>query len=119
MARPIVIELSNRGRTGRRRAPRLKDADLAERNLYRAVRRSAGAIDAGTRRYQKSRRTSARRERDGAFIDLVPNMAKGVAVTAGKIGPVPLDLLRATPPNSIRRMARRSVRLASRAIDRS
>ncbi len=111
---PVLIELT--GTKSAKRKPRLDDADQMERNLYRASRRTAKAADKGLRRYDKSRRKSARRERDGAVIDLMPNMAKGMAASAGTLAALPIDLMRAGSPRSVRRIARRSTRSAARAL---
>ncbi len=108
VARPIVIDVPGGPR-------RTSDAEHVERNLYRAARRTARAAEAGVRRYEKVRRRSARRERDGAVVDLLPNVARGVAATAGRLAPVPVDLARAATPRSVRRITRRSVRAAARA----
>ena len=69
------------------------------------------------RRYRKVRRKSARRERDGPVIDLLPNIASGMPAGSAKLAPEPIDLLRATWPPTMRRMARRTVRAGARAFD--
>lgn len=128
MGTPILLERSKSSGSkntvkkaggSKKRKPRLKDADRIERHLYRAAERSADAADRGVRRYNKARKSSARRERDGAIIDLMPNMARGMAVTAGRLAPVPLDLVRAGMTPSVRRVTRRSVRATARMLDRS
>ena len=119
MGTPIVLQRPKKGGASSKRKPRLKDADRIERHLYRAAERTADAADRGLRRYNKSRKSSARRERDGALIDLMPNVARGMAVSAGRVAPVPLDLLRAGMTPSMRRMTRRSVRATARMLDRS
>ena len=119
MGTPIVLERAKKGGDSKKPKPRLKDVDRIERHLYRAAERTADAADRGLRRYNKSRKSSARRERDGALIDFMPNMARGMAVSAGRMAPVPLDLLRAGMTPSMRRMTRRSVRASARMLDRS
>ena len=103
----------------KRDKPRLKDADRAERNLYRAARRTADAAQTGLRRYDKARKKLDRRERDGAIIDMIPNSTRGMVAAAGRLTPIPLDVMRAASPRSIRRVSRRTVRAVARAIDRS
>lgn len=99
--------------------PRLKDADRAERNLYRAARRTADGAQTGLRRYDKARKKSGRRERDGAIIDVIPNSARGMVAAAGRLAPIPLDVMRAASPKLIRRVSRSTVRASARIIDRS
>lgn len=118
MGTPIVWERStNKGK--KRSKPRLKDADRAERSLYRAARRTADAAQSGIHRYDKARKKSDRRERDGAIIDVIPNSARGMVAAAGRLTPIPLDVMRAASPKSIRRVSRGTLRAAARVIDRS
>jgi hypothetical protein len=119
MGPPIVLERSKKGRGKKKRKPRIKELDRAERYLYRATKRTVGAADKGLRTYDKARRRSARRYRDGAVIELVPNVTRGMVVGAGRMAPVPLDLVRAAWPRSVRRSTRRSVRSLARVMDRS
>ena len=112
MGTPIVLERAKSGK--KKPKPRWKEADRFERYTYRATRRTADAFDRGVRRYEKARKKSARRERDGAIIDWVPNVTRGMVVTAGRMAPVPLDMLRAVWPRSMRRTMRRTVRATAR-----
>ena len=116
MGTPIVLERRKKG--GKKQKPRLKEADRAERYFYKATKRTVDAADRGLRRYDKARRKSAKRERDGALIDVVPNVARGMTVAAGRMAPVPLDLLRASWPRSMRRTTRRTVRSTARMLER-
>lgn len=119
MGAPIVLERPKSNKSSKSRKPRLKDADRFERDMYRAASRMATAADRGVRRYNKERKKSAKRERDGAIIDLMPNLARGMSVSAARSAPVPLDLLRAGFTPTLRRTTRRSVRATARMLDRS
>lgn len=120
---PIVFERmkskSSSKKSGSKKKVRLKDADHVERHLTRALTRSVQAADIGVEKYKKVRRKSARRERDGAIIDLIPNMTRGAAVTAGRMAPVSIDLMRAGLTPAVRRMSRRTIRSTARSINRS
>lgn len=111
---PIVLE---RAKKKSKKKPRWRDADTMERNLYKAARRTAEAADKGVRRYEKARKKSAKRRRDGALIDLVPNVAEGMAAGSGKLALVPLDVARAAWPRSARRATRDTVRVLARVSD--
>ena len=115
MGTPIVLERAKK--KSKKSKPRWRDADTAERNLYKAARHTADAADKGMRRYEKARKKSAKRERDGALIDLMPNMAKGMAAGSSKLALVPLDMARAAWPRSMRRTTRRTVRAMARVVD--
>jgi hypothetical protein len=117
MGTPIVFERAKQGDGDKKRKPRWKDADRTERHLYRAAQRSADAAAKGMRRYDRARSKSARKQRDGALIDLVPNMAKGMTTTARRLVPVPLDMLRAANTPTVRRITRRTVRATARTFD--
>ena len=116
MGTPIVLERVGTGgkKKKKRRKPRWEEGDRFERYTYRATQRTADAFDRGVRRYEKARKKSARRERDGAVIDFIPNVTRGMVVTAGRMAPVPLDMLRAVWPRSMRRTMRRTVRATAR-----
>ena len=117
MGRPIIYEWATASKKAKK--PRLRELDRAERQTFRAVDRSTKAMTKGVQRYEKARKKSAKRERDGALIDFVPNLARGGAVTAAKLAPVPLDLMRAGFTPSVRRATRRSVRATARMLNGS
>ena len=116
MAQPIVLERTKKSNKKKNRTSRMKDADRAERHLYIAAQSSVSATEKGLRRYNKDRRDSARRERDGAIIEFMPNVASGMVVGARHLAPLPLDFIRAMP---IRRMTRSSLRATTWILDRS
>lgn len=116
MAPPIILKRTNKNEEGESRPRRMKDADRAERAFFLAAERTVYATSRGLRRYDKSRQASARRERDGAIIDLLPNMSRGMVVGTKHLAPLPLDLLRAVP---IRRMTRRSMRAVTWMLETS
>jgi hypothetical protein len=117
MGTPIVFERATS--SSKRKKPRLGELDRAERQFFKAADRSTKAASRGMQSYDKARKKSARRERDGAIIDVIPNIARGGAVTAAKLAPVPLDLLRAGFTPSVRKASRRTVRAAARMFDGS
>ena len=121
---PIVLErptssASRSNKPGAKKKPRLKDADTIERHLTRAMTRTVSAADKGLVRYKKASKKSSRSQRDGAIVDVIPNMTRGAAVTAGRMAPVSIDLMRAGLTPSVRRMTRQTVRSTARLINRS
>lgn len=113
---PVVVERPDADRAGRKRR---RPAERAEHRLVRVAQRTVEAGDVALRRYEKERRRSSRREKDGAVVDLVPNATRAAVAGSAKLAVVPLDLLRAVPPKTMRRASRRSLRAATRMLDRS
>ena len=115
MVQPIVLERTKKSNKKKSSKSRMRDADRAERHLYIAAQRTVSATEKGLRRYKKDRRASARRERDGAIIEFIPNVASGMVVGATHLAPLPLDFIRAMP---VRRMTRSSLRATTLILDR-
>lgn len=118
MGRPIILERVE-PESKKRKKNRLQGLNRMEREIYRASDRTAKAATRGVQRYEKGRKKSAKRERDGAIIDLMPNLARGGAVSAARMAPVPFDMVRAGFSPTVRRATRRSVRATARMLDRS
>jgi hypothetical protein len=116
MAPPIILKRPKKSGGSKSRKLRMKDADRAERAFFLAAERTVYATGKGLRRYDRSRRASARRERDGAIIDLLPNMSRAMVVGTRHLAPLPMDLVRAVP---IRRMTRRSMRAVTWMLETS
>lgn len=116
MATPIILERSNKSGANKNEKRRLKDADRAERALFLAAERTVSAANKGLRRYDRSRQSSGRRERDGAIIDVLPNLGRGMVVGTKHLTPLPLDLMRTVP---MQRMTRRSMRAMTWMLDTS
>jgi hypothetical protein len=112
---PVVVEV----RRDNREKSRFPDAHRVEKRLYRSAQRFAEATDVAIRRYNKARRASARRESDGAVLDLIPNMTRSVIDGSRRLTLVPVDLLRAGSTDSMRKLTRRSLRATGRMLDGS
>ena len=79
LATPIVLE--KKKKRIKRYSRGLEDIQIVERHMTRATRRAVRSIEKGLSTYQRSRNTSARKIRDGAIVDFVPNVAKGMGRT--------------------------------------
>ncbi len=115
MAAPIVIERKKKKRK-KRYSQGFKDIQIMERRLTRASHRMAQSIDEGMDTYRKARNKSARKKRDGAIVDFVPNVAKGAGKTLRTASLVPYDLARASYPKIARRIVRGQIRFVSRLV---
>lgn len=95
------------------------DLDGAERHLYRAARRTSRGVSRGLARYDEARAESAAESDDGVVVDMLPNVARGMATTTREVALVPLDLVRAAYRAGGRRVVRRGARTGVRVIDRT
>lgn len=97
-----VIERQKKRR--RKTSRELRDVEQMERHLGRAAQRAARAMAEGLDTYQRRRRRSAQRKRDGALRDLPRNAAAGMARTLRLSSRVPVDLARAADTPTVRRV---------------
>ena len=115
--RVFCLQLHRRGSRGPGLPPPgLKDVQIMERRLSRASNRIADAAASGFSTYRKRRNRSARRKRDGAIRDLLPNSARGMGRSLRRMSLVPYDLARAVNTRTVRRMVRRRLRFTSGAV---
>jgi len=86
---------SNSDKKGKRkrRSRGLRNLDTALNRLTRSGKKLAGAVDDGFKTYRDERKKSARKKKDGAILDLVNNVADGVAKAQEKSGGATKDLL--------------------------
>ncbi|MCP4540879.1 MAG: hypothetical protein GY832_27400 [Chloroflexi bacterium] len=112
---PIVIERKKKKRK-KKYSQGFEDIQIMERNLTRASHRTVQAIDKGMDTYRKARNKSARKKRDGAIVDLAPNIAKSAGKTLRTASVLPYDLIRASYPKTARRLVRGQIRFVSRLL---
>ncbi len=91
----------------------LKGIQKAERRASKAANRLASSVASGIATYRKRRDQSAGKRRDGALIDVVPNLARGLGKSIRKASLVPYDLAKTFNTKSRRRRLRRFVRLVT------
>jgi len=114
--RPIVIE-RERGRAKRRYSRGTQDFQIIERRLVKSARRLTVAIQKGIDTYLTERDRSADRKRDGALVDLIPNVGEGISIALRKASPVVSDLSRAFYTRRTRRVVKRKVNATGRLIN--
>ena len=113
---PIVLEKKKNKKKKKRYSRGFEDIQIVERHLTRASHRAVRSMEKGLTTYQKSRNKSARKVRDGAVVDFVPNVAKGVGRTVRAASSIPYELAKAAYPKPIRRIVRGQVRIMSRLL---
>jgi hypothetical protein len=94
----------------KRRSRGLRSLDTALNRLTRSGRKLATAVDDGFETYRDERKKSARKKKDGAFRDLVNNVADGVAKAQEKSGGATKDLLTMFCTKRTKKTARRAAK---------
>ena len=94
-SRPIVLNLKGKRKSNRRYSKRLEEIQLMERHLTRASHRMARAFEKGIAKYQDSSTKSAKKKRDGAIRDFIPNSGIAMSRALKEAYLVPSDIARA------------------------
>lgn len=111
---PIVLERKSKKK--RRKSKGLEDAQDLEAAVSRALRRAARAGAKGTSEYDRARRRSARKKRDGAIRDFVPNMGEALSEGLREASAIPADVADSLDTKATRRRVRRRTRDVSEAL---
>ncbi|MFC1936347.1 hypothetical protein ACFLYP_01625 [Chloroflexota bacterium] len=116
--RPIVLTLKKKKKKkGKRRYSKgLEEMQRMERHLTRSTHRMASAAEKGISSYRKSSIKSARKKRDGAIRDFIPNSGTAVSRALEEASPIPYDIARAMDTPQNRKRLRRQLRAISRAL---
>jgi len=114
---PIVLERTSKG--GRRYSTGLKNVQVSERHLSRAIHRVARSLENGLEAYEEARDESANSTRDGAIVEFIPNVAEGLSSVLETLTPLPQDLAKALYPTRARRVVRSASRLVGGVFDMS
>ena len=116
LGKPIVFERSKKKKK-KKRSSTLRDIAVMERYMSRAMHRSIRAMDNGLATYRKESKKSARRSKDGAIVNFVPNVIKGGTAVIQEAALIPLDLMRATYTPTGKRLVRRTIRFVAQTMD--
>ncbi len=113
---PIILNLKKIRKSKRSYSKGLEEIQLMERHLTRASHRMARAIEKGISQYRGSSTKSAKKKRDGAIRDFIPN--SGIAMTRAlkEAYPIPSDIARAFNTKPMRRRIRRQLRGMTRTL---
>ena len=113
---PIIINLKKKRKKKRRFSKGLEEIQAMERHLTRASHRIVRGAEKGIANYRRNSLRSAKKKRDGALRDLIPN--SGIAMTHAlkEVGAVPNDIAQALNTKPMRRRIRRQVRGLRRSL---
>lgn len=116
--RPLVLEYKSKKKKKKNRySGGLEDVQEFEAGISRAVRQAAQAVAKGTDRYEKARKKSARKKKDGAIRDFIPNMGEALSESLREASDIPAEVADALNTKSTRRRVRRRIRDVSDALD--
>ena len=109
---PLVLERRKKKKKKKRKYSKgLKEMQRMERRTGDASYRLARAVADGLDRYRKKRNKSARKRRDGAVIDFIPNVAAGLSTSMRKASKAPTEMAKAVNTKRVRRQMRAVVRM--------
>ena len=114
---PIVLNLKKKKiKTKKRYSKELEEVQRMERPLTRSTQRLIRSWDKGVRSYRKRSLTSAKKKRDGALQDFIPNSGWAMSQAMQEASALPYDLARAMNTKQARKRLRRQLRQASRTL---
>jgi|SaaInl7_200m_RNA_FD_contig_61_342262_length_1763_multi_7_in_0_out_0_3 hypothetical protein len=113
---PIILDLKKKKKKKRRYSNGLDEIQEMERHLTRASHRMVRSVEKGIANYRLNSIKSAKKKRDGAIRDFIPN--SGIAMTHAlkEVGPIPNDIARAINTKPMRRRIRRQLRGLRRSL---
>lgn len=113
---PVVINLKQKKKRKRRYSKELEEIQQMERHLTRSTHRMAQAIEQGLAAYRKRSDRSARKKKDGAILNFIPDSAWAMSRALEEASPIPYDIARAMSTKRSRQRLRRQLRMATRTL---
>lgn len=111
--KPIVLDYKPKKKKQKRYSRGLADVQRVEGRVSRISKRVAEALAKGTSTYEKERKKSARKKKDGSIRDFVPNLGEAVSASLREVSSVPADLAAAVNTKSSRRLLRNQIRMTA------
>jgi transketolase len=114
--KPIVLDYKPKKKKQKRYSKGLGDFQRVEGKLSRINRRVAEAMAEGASTYEKERKKSAGKKKDGAIRDFLPNLGEALSASLRETSSVPADVAAAVNTQSSRRLLRNQIRTVSRNL---
>jgi len=116
--KPIVLKLKKRKSRNKkyRYSKGMRDVQKAEGRLARVTKKAARSAYKGASEYDKQRRKSASKKRDGAVRDFLPNVGLAMSEAIGEASDIPTDVARMLNTKTSRRMLRNQLRIVSSPV---
>ncbi|NWF69879.1 MAG: hypothetical protein HXY40_12410 [Chloroflexi bacterium] len=110
--RPIVVQVKKKKK--RRYSRGLGDLQRSARGLSKISARVARSLSKGADKFYETSDKSASKKRDGALRDLGLNIGKSLSRSLEEASSIPRDMAKMLNTRSVRRAARRQLRVMSR-----
>jgi len=107
------LKLQKRKKKKYRYSRGLGDVQKAEGHLTTVTKKALRSVSKGVSEYDRQRRKSAGKKRDGALRDYIPNVGIAVSEALSEGSDIPTDIAKMLNTKSSRRMLRRQLRMAS------
>ena len=118
--KPIVLTLNKKKKSKKKRrySKGFEDAQRWERHLTRSTHRMARAVEEGISTYRTRSSRSARKKKDGAMRDFIPNSGLAMTRAMKEASPIPYDMARAMNTPETQKFLRGQLRSVSRTLRR-
>ncbi len=115
---PIVMErkAEKKKKKKKKYSTELKTIQMVEKDFTKISLQTLEAFTAGLTGYEKARNKSAKKKRDGAVVDFVPNVGKGISKTMRKASPIPFKIAK-TSSNTAWQITRYQINMVSQIAD--
>ena len=114
--KPIVLTLKKKKRRKRRYSKGLEEIQEMERHLTRSTQRMVRATEKGISSYRKLSLKSAKKKKDGAIRDFIPNSGIAMSHSLREASSLPYDIAQAIDTPQNRKRLRRQLRGISRSL---
>jgi hypothetical protein len=115
--KPIVLELKKKKRKSKKRYTKeLEEVQRMEGHLTRSAQRMARATEKGITSYRKLSIKSAKKKKDGAIRDFIPNSGIAMSHSLREASQLPYDIAKAMDTPQNRKRLKRQLRGLSRSL---
>jgi hypothetical protein len=116
-SKPIVLELKKKKKRNKKRYTKeLEEVQRMEGHLTRSAQRMARATEKGITSYRKLSIKSAKKKKDGAIRDFIPNSGIAMSHSMREASQLPYDIAKAMDTPQNRKRLRRQLRGLSRSL---
>ncbi len=115
LSTPIVFDRKKKKKKSKY-SPALKEIQILERELTKVSHQTLRSVEAGLVTYQQAQNKSAKKKRDGAVVDFVPNIGKGMSKTLRTASPIPYNVAKASTKTAWR-ITRYQIRFVTQIAD--
>lgn len=111
--KPVVLDYKPKKKKQKKYSKGLADFQRVEGRVSRIGKRVAKAMAKGASTYEKERKKSAAKKKDGSIRDFVPNVGEAMSASLREVSSVPADLAAAVNTKGSRRLLRNQIRLSA------